>query len=219
MKKTKVNIFIKVVLLILALIPFAIEWFNHIQYKVRSPEMGLLTRKTLLGYPCSYDLLGQDERGNLYVRTLDSVILFNDNGDVMVYHLGSLANSAYVNVECNSIVIKDLKKMEEYIFDKNGKFIQSIAISDVGEVTGGYKINTRSGIYTIYNDYIFSYVIKQENKDNSELICILKSVNNEFIYFLYAIDYILQTIFCIIHISYIVQQGKRHHRSTQEHQC
>lgn len=215
MRRTKFGIAVKIMLFLLAIIPFTIEWINHIQYTIRSPEKGLQTRQTLLGYSCSYDLLSQDEYGNLYARTSDAVIFFNDSGGVTVYHLGTLGSSEYIDIKHNSISVKDIKTMKKYVYDMNGNFIKCEHINDIGEIDWNTRINTKNGLYRVCDDYIFSYVLKKEKNDSSTERYILKSVNNDFIYSVYKVDYILQIILCIIHIIYIIKNRGRHHRQGQ----
>lgn len=51
MKKYKAFVLIKATILILAIIPLLLEGFNHMQYKIRSPEKGLLRAVRLQDIP------------------------------------------------------------------------------------------------------------------------------------------------------------------------
>ena len=149
MKKYKAFVLIKATILILAIIPLLLEGFNHMQYKIRSPEKGLPTSCTITGYPCSYSWLSRDEFGNFYAKTSNAIVMFDENGCKLIYHLDAFRNSDYWNIKNGNITVSDIENMTEYKYDTEGEFIKKYNIINLDRIDGSNEIIDNNIIYKI----------------------------------------------------------------------
>ncbi len=209
MKECKVLVLIKVAILILAIIPLLLEGFNHMQYKIRGPEKGLPTSRTIKGYPCSYSWLSRDERGNLYAKTSNAIILFDENGCKLIYHLDVFENSNYWNARENNIIVCDTRDMVKYEYDIKGEFIKKYKITSIEQIDGSNKISNNNIIYRIDSNCIFSYVYAEI--DGTEKI-VLKSIRESFISLIYKIIYSIEIILYIMCIIYEIKYKRNKSR-------
>ena len=195
MKKYKAFVLIKATILILAIIPLLLEGFNHMQYKIRSPEKGLPTSCTITGYPCSYSWLSRDEFGNFYAKTSNAIVMFDENGCKLIYHLDAFRNSDYWNIKNGNITVSDIENMTEYKYDTEGEFIKKYNIINLDRIDGSNEIIDNNIIYKIDNNFIFSYIYAEINGTEKVVI---KSIREDFIYLIYKIIYLTEAILYII---------------------
>lgn len=206
MKKYKAFVLIKATILILAIIPLLLEGFNHMQYKIRSPEKGLPTSCTITGYPCSYSWLSRDEFGNFYAKTSNAIVMFDENGCKLIYHLDAFRNSDYWNIKNGNITVSDIENMTEYKYDTEGEFIKKYNIINLDRIDGSNEIIDNNIIYKIDNNFIFSYIYAEINGTEKVVI---KSIREDFIYLIYKIIYLTEAILYIICIIYEIKYKKK----------
>ena len=206
MKKYKAFVLIKATILILAIIPLLLEGFNHMQYKIRSPEKGLPTSCTITGYPCSYSWLSRDEFGNFYAKTSNAIVMFDENGCKLIYHLDAFRNSDYWNIKNGNITVSDIENMTEYKYDTEGEFIKKYNIINLDRIDGSNEIIDNNIIYKIDNNFIFSYIYAEINGTKKVVI---KSIREDFIYLIYKIIYLTEAILYIICIIYEIKYKRK----------
>lgn len=206
MKKYKAFVLIKATILILAIIPLLLEGFNHMQYKIRSPEKGLPTSCTITGYPCSYSWLSRDEFGNFYAKTSNAIVMFDENGCKLIYHLDAFRNSDYWNIKNGNITVSDIENMTEYKYDTEGEFIKKYNIINLDRIDGSNEIIDNNIIYKIDNNFIFSYIYAEINGTEKVVI---KSIREDFIYLIYKIIYLTEAILYIICIIYEIKYKRK----------
>lgn len=206
MKKYKAFVLIKATILILAIIPLLLEGFNHMQYKIRSPEKGLPTSCTITGYPCSYSWLSRDEFGNFYAKTSNAIVMFDENGCKLIYHLDAFRNSDYWNIKNGNITVSDIENMTEYKYDIEGEFIKKYNIINLDRIDGSNEIIDNNIIYKIDNNFIFSYIYAEINGTEKVVI---KSIREDFIYLIYKIIYLTEAILYIICIIYEIKYKRK----------
>lgn len=206
MKKYKAFVLIKATILILAIIPLLLEGFNHMQYKIRSPEKGLPTSCTITGYPCSYSWLSRDEFGNFYAKTSNAIVMFDENGCKLIYHLDAFRNSDYWNIKNGNITVSDIENMTEYKYDTEGEFIKKYNIINLDRIDGSNEIIDNNIIYKIDNNFIFSYIYAEINGTEKVVI---KSIREDFIYLIYKIIYLTEAILYIICIIYKIKYKRK----------
>ena len=206
MKKYKELVLIKATILILAIIPLLLEGFNHMQYKIRSPEKGLPTSCTITGYPCSYSWLSRDEFGNFYAKTSNAIVMFDENGCKLIYHLDAFRNSDYWNIKKGNITVSDIENMTEYKYDTEGEFIKKYKIINLNRIDGSNEIIDNNIVYKIDNNFIFSYIYAEINGTEKVVI---KSISEDFIYLIYKIIYLTEVILYIICIIYEIKYKRK----------
>lgn len=206
MKKYKAFVLIKATILILAIIPLLLEGFNHMQYKIRSPEKGLPTSCTITGYPCSYSWLSRDEFGNFYAKASNAIVMFDENGCKLIYHLDAFRNSDYWNIKNGNITVSDIENMTEYKYDTEGEFIKKYNIINLDRIDGSNEIIDNNIIYKIDNNFIFSYIYAEINGTEKVVI---KSIREDFIYLIYKIIYLTEAILYIICIIYEIKYKRK----------